>query len=642
MFDKKIYGTIPYFLLILVAFANIFLLFIWNSVDLAIRSIVITLPALLSAIFLIKIFRGTSSKRKIIEIFENSKEKYIFDMDYRILLLLFLYLYLISVFILYTFTPRPIIYFLIITSLYTIIFLQIFNKSLNSKLIIFQNVLLFINILFGMTIKYPLYFGGTDPIAHLNMAQGVTVTGGISHLGLNYANFPLYHIFLGQSSLISGLDIISTKSLFTGIVFSFGIILVYGITKKIFNNERLGLLGMLLFSSLTVVISNGMYMVTRTMAFLGFLFLIYYSMKFHSERQLSYYLIFTLVTLFIILVHQVSVYQFLVLLLILYGIGYLYNNQIFTSNDLILFISITVTYWVFIAYRFTSHVLINILLKPGRTTELALPDIALYDITNYLIMHIRTSIFILLFLIGISLILYYTNNTKIKVIALFSFIISIFYIPSPIDAIDIGRSLNVGRYSLFVSPFMGIGLAIGFYLLVNWISNLENFNSFIPSKTQLASIILVTIFVFSSITTPGLVTDTNIWDHNPTRYFGESDLATFEFVDERVEENSTILSDHFVFRFFRLGGHNITNTEMTRAKQFNRARISNVSALSNLTEGTYVIYRQAEFYEKNTLRFMERGNVYSYIRTEDNQSILEKNLNKNNKIHTNGDNHIYN
>ncbi len=87
--------------------------------------------------------------------------------------------------------------------------------------------------------------------------------------------------------------------------------------RQITKNIQMSLLACLVFSTTPVVIEYSTYVVTRVMAFIGFIFFLYLA---HRQIQTSNWRSFSVLTivfsLYLILVHQVSIIQILFLLFV--------------------------------------------------------------------------------------------------------------------------------------------------------------------------------------------------------------------------------------------------------------------------------------------------------------------------------------
>ncbi len=73
--------------------------------------------------------------------------------------ILFVVLYILSLLSLYFSAYRPWYYFVLITALYCLVFLQIFSDTLKPSLVLFEMSLVMGNLIFGLQLKYPFFFG---------------------------------------------------------------------------------------------------------------------------------------------------------------------------------------------------------------------------------------------------------------------------------------------------------------------------------------------------------------------------------------------------------------------------------------------------------------------------------------------------
>ena len=136
----------------------------------AIRGFIYIVPGILVTILLVKLYRNGEKYPDTLTMIQGNK-KY--------LQILFVSLFCLSILALYFSSYRPWYYFLIITALFCVIFLQIFHDSLKPTIILFEISCVMGNLIFGLQLKYPLYFGLTDIIPHLNLSKITLLSGHI-------------------------------------------------------------------------------------------------------------------------------------------------------------------------------------------------------------------------------------------------------------------------------------------------------------------------------------------------------------------------------------------------------------------------------------------------------------------------------
>ena len=161
--------------------------------DFAIRGIIYIVPGILITILLWKLYKkGEKYPDSLVLIKANEK----------IFQIVFVSVFILSLLALYISVYRPWYYFILVTALFCIIFLQIFHEVLKPSVLLFEISCVMGNLIFGLQLKYPLYFGFTDIIPHLYLAKVTLLSGHIipEDLSFGYAWFPLYHIFRNDVS----------------------------------------------------------------------------------------------------------------------------------------------------------------------------------------------------------------------------------------------------------------------------------------------------------------------------------------------------------------------------------------------------------------------------------------------------------
>jgi len=232
---------------------------------------------------------------------------------------LFAFLFSISLVILASGLGNSWTYLVLVVLLYIIIFIQIFSGELSKTTVLFEIILTQAGFIWSSAQKYDFYFGGTDIMPHQFMA---TITYLLERVlppefG-GYSNFPLYHIFVAECSHVLGLDIRTILISFTWPISVIGIIFIYYIFLRTVQNEQIALLTSLIYSMSAVGITHSNYMIPRGLAFMGFLMLLYFLTS--SNRFKNPYakcILVTLIVVFTILVHQVSILLIIALLCLL-------------------------------------------------------------------------------------------------------------------------------------------------------------------------------------------------------------------------------------------------------------------------------------------------------------------------------------
>jgi hypothetical protein len=191
--------------------------------------------------------------------------------------LLYLLLYLITIYLLINYQTRPIAYFILIGLIAIVILAEILTNDFAKKPagILFKIIILAANIIFGQTLKLPLYFGSTDILPHLHWIETLIANQHVTpELGF-YQYFPMYHIFNAIGQMITNIDLQSAYFIFIGLSFLSSIYFVYLITYKVTNSFTKSLAAALIYSLSSEALFAGMNMVTRVMSYVIFLVMFY-------------------------------------------------------------------------------------------------------------------------------------------------------------------------------------------------------------------------------------------------------------------------------------------------------------------------------------------------------------------------------
>jgi hypothetical protein len=104
------------------------------------------------------------------------------SLSQRTSVLTFVVLYILSIMFLFLDTTRTIYYFATVTLIYVLILNQIFSRSSSQSIILAELFLSSLNLIYSVTLKYALYFGGTDIMSHLFLSQVTYLSGHVAPL----------------------------------------------------------------------------------------------------------------------------------------------------------------------------------------------------------------------------------------------------------------------------------------------------------------------------------------------------------------------------------------------------------------------------------------------------------------------------
>ncbi|NLV27959.1 MAG: hypothetical protein GXY48_12485 [Methanomicrobiales archaeon] len=617
---------IPYFIILVYIFGLVISIII-GKYNFAISGSILAIPVLLAIPFIFKII----NEKNDLPISLN----FLYPYNQRTLHLLFGIFFIFSISIGLLFPINSILFLSTIIILYLIIFIQIFTYDSNPKIILIEILLTMSSLIYETTLKSPYYFGWTDIVPHNFYSSVIIITGKIIPLDLDLgsAYFPLYHIWLAVSSIVLNIDPKFALFLMACPVFVITGIILYYIFKKITCNIQLSLFACLLYSMDSWVTFYGMYMVTRVVAYISFILILYFLIKYEfgtcSEKKnfFTHFLVI-LVTMFMVLVHHVSTPMIITLLLILMACEIFIKSEKYIRNTFISFLIIfSLAYWFFRAIDF-SHDIFIMRIKPDFFIEPVMVEtIQEYSPTIFIMNNFSTLIFIFFAIIGICALFWYQKPLYATVFGLFGLISIILYVPTPLQSFwQTMNILGMDRFILLVSPFMAFIMGWGFLIVVQYIkSNME---------IRKAGFFLFLIFLMFSIGSIGIMSNTDIVGTRYSYNYGE--LNGFDFFLSHIPYGSVIFSDYYTNRFFEKKYIQISNEY--KIPFFNSNQIQEVSEISFYPGYLIITTKQFSdiglmFSKGNELN--QKGGNYPFLSTNESILLLNNKLHNKQKIYSN-------
>lgn len=476
----------------------------------------------------------------------------VYSLHDRTLQAAFLVAFNVSIIILTLGAYRPWYYFGVVVLLYVLVLLQIVSGA-RAWTIVAQLSGIMLSWTYGLTLKYGLFFGGTSTFMHRFYAEITASSGGLVPADLtSYTLFPLYHTFVAGAANLLGVSVTTVIAGIVPIPFVVTIGLVYALARGIANDEQIGKLTALLYSLLPSVLYASPYVITRTMAFVGFVALLYVAYSRHRFSKIQYGVLLGAFVGYISLVHHVSTPQFLSLLVLLAAFERLVTDHRFVGIPLIALGVSTVIYWGTIASQFT-HRIVETFLAPGQYSS---PDVvgSATESSRHLTYYFQNNVLIFLVLVGIGILLWHHSGRYGAVFGLFALCTFVLYIPSPIHLI--GQTVNLlrmDRYMLFLSPFVAFAMAIGLYGLQDELRSLSVARR--PAVRIGVVVLLVCIFAASSLTAastaPNAADSEDLSWTGPPVHLTDDELQGMEFVPSNVPPDSRVAGDWQTARFYR-------------------------------------------------------------------------------------------
>jgi hypothetical protein len=463
-----------------------------------------------------------------------------------------------------------------------------------------ETILLFLSKVYFVVLKHPLYYGSTDLFYHWALVEYISDTGQIATGPpfQTYANFPLYHIFASSISSVLSVDIKTAIFLAFPIVLTTVLIIVYYLVSETGGYSRSAGIVMLVLSILPSFVHYGQYAVTRMMAFVGFMFLIYSAIKYTNSNNNTYLILFVSFVIYTILVHQVSIIQLSVIMLLLYSSAKFIGEKNYLDGFLLSIIAtITIGYWLWNAPSLTSTVInVGIAGILDITTSTAVEPTTEVSISLPLFEVIRDRTYVLfssmLLFLGTIYMIEQKVSSHLRVFGIVSLCLSPLFIPSPI-LLFAPDQLNIDRLSLFISPF--IAMAVGIALIYIWRTSANLWSHF---TSFLVILVVFCILSFTMVTAPLVTTDVS-FNNEKRDYFLSSEIEGIEHIVTFVPENSKVGLDSDTGRYFRKYYNKPFESpdhEMKR-KELDTSETNGVEEI--LKYERYFVFRKDTFYNSN-------------------------------------------
>jgi hypothetical protein len=450
---------------------------------------------------------------------------------------------------------RPIIWFVIVSILVAIIFLQIM-RSMNRRVISY--ILLQIMAL-GLIVRLapvPLFYGiiGIDPWWHRMFAMSIILDGYVPS-GLPYSGLPEFHLAVVSVMLMSGLGYESSVWFAVGIQQVVSVLFLFFIAR-ILHSERAGLVAGLFFVTADQVVRLGFWLIPMGLA-LFFVYLNIYLLLKIANSPLIWTSLLIIGTFALILTHTVTSLFMLMILLGLWTGGTLYKllrrgpicgrkNQAsgVPAVSFMLFFAVTMVSWWALASGEFRH-LVRAVAWGLRIDDWAwLPAATSYSesvVWEYLLGWLGFSLLGGLATVG----LLWALKTQATA-HLFSMAVATFGIGG---LAVIGLSMDLSgtlpqRWIIFSQYLFLLFGGVAAYILYS-LSN--------SAVRRNLTVILVTLSSFLMITSPAANIDTSVYSDNTLVRFGlfESEAMAYNWVERN---GAAAISTDIIPRYYALYG----------------------------------------------------------------------------------------
>jgi O-antigen/teichoic acid export membrane protein len=448
---------------------------------------------------------------------------------------------LISILILYIFPVRIILYYILIAVMGVMILTQILYtekiSSKQSKLILIQIILLFLNIIWGVTLKYYFFIGRTDELFHSWALENLLQTGFIDQTFENYEAFPLWHILCSFIYQIMNLPFTPAQVMFitNGLIYGCLVIVIYLVALKFFN-VKIALLSALFICFNIDAVFYGMYSIPRSTVFFleGILFFLLIQKKTYLNSVLC-----LLVTVGLIMYHTASMPFILLILVLIYFLQSVYridkSERFVTLNFILLFFVSGATYLMYSGTEVFNSISGSLLQKaPTGVLTQSIVVKPLQELFNYL----QYSPLLLFIILGV---IWGLDSLKLNGFAKLILIISLLLVPVsfPGPALLLNKlagNFNLMRFGEYSFLFFCIAGAAGISFI------------FYKLKTKLLAVILFFIMAFLAVSNDFTASDNPIVKRPfYTFYLNEEESKSMNRVAQIAD--GIVMSDYVACRY---------------------------------------------------------------------------------------------
>lgn len=538
-------------LLIFVGMAGIVITgVIMNRPDLTLRSLVLVIPLILAGVLLL-LLNTSRNKSDAMPTFRWPRFSH--------LVMIFTTLSILSIIILYINNHRPLEYFIIVSFISGLIFLQILqcDSRIKRSIILVEISALSLCLIWGVTLNYPLYYGWTDVLPHLNIIDSIITSGHIAGRSNYYGNFPLFHTIISISYYVCGLPLQTTHFLVTGLIWPIGIIVTYLIFRKFSDSTPLVLIACLLFAMNAEVIQYGAYSITRSFAFILYLFAILTLLpsKNHGSKTFFIQVIFSIA---LILTHHftalLALFIFIILSMIYNYVSKNTSDEKVSDSFVMLYGVAFLSYLFYVAHTFTGSIwsrFISLLTSDEAATVI---DVAPGRQSGifFIIEHSYAAFALFLSLLGIGYLLsnkdkYIRKKKFIILLCLFSLPL---FVPGAQYLLSIVNDSMVYRIALLVSPFIVFGMALGIWYLLGYRGKVKQ-----SKRNPTISIALICAAIVFASTFSSMLSNSNNSDSPDLNfsgidrgYFSAPEVSSLLFIGNNAERSLPLFSDYYVVR----------------------------------------------------------------------------------------------
>lgn len=517
-------------------------------------------------------------REKVILNFESNHKNFL---TFNILFFVLFTFSVISLYLRPEIYVRPLFYFILISLMAGLISLEIWVMPSKKTFIfstIFQIIILSLNITLSQVLLFPSLLG-IDPWWHQMFTLKIVALGHIP-TGYPYSKIPMFHILVGLTSILSGLNY--KMSVFLSITFPLiiiSVLLIYTTGKSLFN-EKIGLLAGLILIISNYFINACIWAIPTTLGGIFALIIIFLLLKFENKKNFLISMLSLLLLIILVMTHTI-VSLIVAILLFVIWVSYIFHKK-FVANikpepvsfTLALFFLIFILgWWIYVSGTFNT---ILGLIKWGFNVDPSLIKTPI-EIIQYVdtintfqqvFIDMGTFLFFFFAILGcFYMISRKYGNFKTFLIAL----IGITPLIISVTSIFTGHSIIEGRWLFIAQIFLAVPVASSIFML----SNSFRRKSFIPPFLCVILIIVVSFFMIMDNNVSNIDNNQFYPDGGVRLSITQSELQTVQTISSIY--NKPLKADNYYL---------ITNSSLVSKGNSQKQDISRELYYKNFTDDT--------------------------------------------------------
>jgi hypothetical protein len=444
-----------------------------------------------------------------------------------------------------TLYERSFYYYGLIGMCFTLVFWQIFHYRDRRPLrvtVLLEIALSFLNVVYGVTLQYYFYVGGTDPLAHAYYIRKLLEVNQITEAFAKYESFPLHHLLVGSINLIGGSTFPTRKwnVLFVGIVGVVGLLFTYVLVERLFEDWRYAATTTVLLAINPFYIYYMMRAIPRSVMTVFTIFIFLTTLRIGRR----WWVVSTITVIVLIIYHTVSIPFVVAILLLSLLTQLVFAERQYTSKTtgMLFLIGIgTIAYWTFNA-EFIFLALISAIISSPVNVPASGISFGSVGVLEELWNDLQFAVVILFSILGGVWSLKRTRLTRnATAVVLVGTVLIALTFPGPLGFIERLEMLELRRWSEYTVPLVSVAAGTGLLTLYDRIEGST-------ARNVLLAGLLVTsgLSVSNDLTTPENPI-MEVPSHSP--YLERSEIEAAHFAVERT--NGEVMADYVSYRYLQ-------------------------------------------------------------------------------------------